>query len=67
MNSYFIPLICRSQACFKTCYQKYVIEGCQCADPQYPRIGAAFGSSDTPADVCQVENVAMCKCRGCSI
>ena len=30
------------QACEKTCYQRYVIENCTCADPQYPKYGRAF-------------------------
>ena len=30
------------QACEKTCYQRYVIENCTCAVPQYPKYGRAF-------------------------
>ena len=34
------------QACSKTCYQRYVIAECGCADPYYPKYGAAFGYVD---------------------
>ena len=44
-----------SDACFKTCYQKYVISECHCADPQYPITGQAFNGFD--GGVCDINNV----------
>ena len=31
------------QSCYRTCYQKYVVEACGCGDPQYPIEGQVFG------------------------
>ena len=30
------------QSCYRTCYQKYVVEMCRCGDPQYPIHGQVF-------------------------
>ena len=40
-NQYTLCILV-AQACFATCYQRYVIERCGCADSQYPMEGAAF-------------------------
>ena len=37
-----ILLTYNPQACYKTCYQKYVIQRCFCGDSQYPFYGEAF-------------------------
>ena len=36
---------CELKACYKTCYQRYLLERCGCGDAQYPLEGVAFGGS----------------------
>ena len=47
---------CRYQACEKTCYQRNVIEQCQCSDAYYPSSNAsAFNNVIVP--VCSASNI----------
>ena len=34
------------QSCYNTCYQKYVVQKCECGDPQYPLEGQVFGEAE---------------------
>ncbi|KAI0217761.1 Amiloride-sensitive sodium channel subunit beta [Lamellibrachia satsuma] len=47
--------------CYATCYQRYVIERCSCADPQYPMEGAAFDYKRVSA--CNSNNATEDTCR----
>ena len=44
------------KACYKTCYQRYLIERCGCGDAQYPLKGTAFGG-DAAYHSCSSTNV----------
>ena len=50
-----LPVEYSSAACYKTCYQAYVISECNCADPQFPTSGVAFGNF--VGQSCDVRNV----------
>ena len=43
------------QACFKTCYQRHMIERCGCGDAYYPMNGTALGNSNNVA--CRTTNI----------
>ena len=43
------------QACFKTCYQRHMIERCGCGDAYYPMSGTALGNSYIVA--CRTTNI----------
>ena len=42
------------KACENTCFQRKVIEECNCSDPFYPNSGKAFSQSGLP--ICSVNN-----------
>ena len=54
-----LPLEYSSAACYKTCYQVYVIRECNCADPQFPISGTALGNFTGAS--CDVRNVTQGK------
>ncbi|KAK2176079.1 hypothetical protein NP493_686g00003 [Ridgeia piscesae] len=54
-------LLSLEQACYATCYQRYVIERCGCADSQYPMEGAAFDYKRVSA--CNSNNEKEDTCR----
>jgi len=52
----FLDAICHCQACEKTCYQRKVIEQCQCSDAYFPPSNAsAFNHVIVP--VCSTSNL----------
>jgi len=59
MRAVSIDAVFRSQACFKTCYQRHVIERCECGDAYYPMRGLAFG--DAKVIACRTTNITQGK------
>ncbi|OAF69755.1 Amiloride-sensitive sodium channel subunit gamma [Intoshia linei] len=48
------PVRYNTAMCFKTCYQKFVIKNCNCADQELPKYGSAFNYVDVGN--CRLEN-----------
>ncbi|KAI0226440.1 Amiloride-sensitive sodium channel subunit beta [Lamellibrachia satsuma] len=55
------PVNYSSNACFKTCYQRHMIERCDCGDAYYPMKGLAFGDARVVA--CRTTNITQDDCR----
>ena len=47
--------LCTLQGCYKTCYQRNVIERCGCADAALPMQGKAFG--DVTVTACNTSDI----------
>ncbi|KAK2142409.1 hypothetical protein LSH36_960g00003 [Paralvinella palmiformis] len=47
--------------CEKTCHQRHVIDKCNCAIPNYPRVGVPFGDSNV--SLCDEENNKQKLCK----
>ncbi len=51
-----VPLFVNAlQGCYKTCFQRYMIQMCHCADASLPNAGAALYNGSFP--VCDLANI----------